>query len=164
MRGSLSFILQKSSICIGPEIWCQIHAEIILLKFKPRWQPRTNLHIQDLRERSPVANDFHPIPRFFFSEHPQMDYPAQVRKSANLHIQDYRHGLIYISTIEVNALQSSIFIRSSWNFLCTPSDKLSWLFPCSRWPPWANLHLQVANIHPVLSNCFLTDRLPYKNS
>ena len=28
-----------------------------------------------------------------------MDYPAQVRKSANFHIQDGRHGLIYIFKI-----------------------------------------------------------------
>ena len=38
-----------------------------------------------------------------------MDYPAQVRKSANLHIQDGRHGLICIFKIDINALQSSIF-------------------------------------------------------
>ena len=62
-----------------------------------------------------------------FSEHPLMDYPAQVRKSANLHIQDGSHGLICIFKIDVNALQLPIFIRSLRNFLCTPSDGLSCL-------------------------------------
>ena len=37
--------------------------------------------------------------RNFFSQHPLMDYPAQVRKSANFHIQDVRHGLICIFKI-----------------------------------------------------------------
>ena len=40
-------------------------------------------------------------------EHPLMDYTAQVRKSANLHIQDGRHGLICIFKIDMNSLQSS---------------------------------------------------------
>ena len=31
-----------------------------------------------------------------------MDYPAQVRKSANLHIQDGRHGLICIFKIDIH--------------------------------------------------------------
>ena len=45
-----------------------------------------------------------------------MYYPAQVLKSANLHIQDGRHGLICIFKINVNALRSSIFNRSSQFF------------------------------------------------
>ena len=46
----------------------------------------------------------------FFSEQLLIDYPAQVRKSANLHIQDGRHRLIFKFKIDVNALQSSLFI------------------------------------------------------
>ena len=56
------------------------------------------------------------------SEYPLMYYSALVLKSANLHNQDGRHGLIYISQIEVNALQTSIFFRSPF---WTPSAELS---------------------------------------
>ena len=56
----------------------------------------------------PIFIDF----RQFFSNHPLLDYPAQVRKSANLHNQDGRHRIICILNIDVNAFQSSIFIRS----------------------------------------------------
>ena len=34
--------------------------------------------------------------RDFFSEHPLMDFPAQARKSANLHIQDGSYAPICI--------------------------------------------------------------------
>ena len=42
-----------------------------------------------------------------FCEQPLMDYPAQVRKSANLHIQDGCHGLICIFKINMNTDERS---------------------------------------------------------
>ena len=41
-----------------------------------------------------------------------MDYPGRVRKSARLHIQPGRHGIICIWKIEVNAPQSSNFSKT----------------------------------------------------
>ena len=37
-----------------------------------------------------------------------MDYPVKVRKSANLHIQDGRHGLICISDIDDRRKRSPV--------------------------------------------------------
>ena len=53
-----------------------------------------------------------------------MDFPAQVRKSANLHIHDDRHGPICIFLIDVNALRSSIFILSARFFFMDYPDQV----------------------------------------
>ena len=82
------------------------------------------MHIQDRRIRTPAAN-IHPIFAKKNSEHPLIDYPVWVRESVNLHIQHGRDGLICISKIHVNTLQSPIFIWSSQIFLNT-LDRLSW--------------------------------------
>ena len=41
-------------------------------------------------------------------EHPLMDYPTHVRKSANLHIKDGSHGLIYIFKIGIRHEHSPV--------------------------------------------------------
>ena len=41
-------------------------------------------------------------------EHPLMDYPAYIRKSANLHVQDGGHGLICIFKIDVKRERSPV--------------------------------------------------------
>ena len=80
------------------------------------------------RERSPAAN-IHPI----FAKLPLNSLHwiilLKLVNSANLHIQDGSHGLIWIFKIDVklNALQSRIFIRSLRFFFWTPSDGLSYL-------------------------------------
>ena len=67
--------------------------------------PASHQYLSDLRE--------------FFSQHALLDYSGLVRKAANfnLHIQDGHHRHIQI---EVNALQSSMFIRFS-QFFSEPS-------------------------------------------
>ena len=68
----------------------------------------------------------------------------------------------------MNALQSPIFIQSSWKFFWTPSDGLSCLnskislFAYPRWQPLANLHIldrrqrsPVGNIRPICTKFIL---------
>ena len=44
----------------------------------PRWQSWANLHIQDRRERLISSRQYSSDLLNFFSEHPLIDYPAQV--------------------------------------------------------------------------------------
>ena len=60
-------------------------------------------------QRTPVTK-IHLIFVIFFLN-TLMDYPVLSLKSADLHIQHGRHGLICISKNDVNALQSPMFIR-----------------------------------------------------
>ena len=85
--------------------------------------------------------------RDFFSEHPLMDFPAQVRKSANLHIQDGRHGPIW-STWTLSSRQYSSNLH-----------KIFFEHPLMDYP--ANLHIQdrskcspVVSIYPIFDNFF----------
>ena len=65
--------------------------------------PWANLHIQNRLKCSKVADLCN-----FFSEHPVMDFPGSVRKSANFHIQHGHHGLICIWKIDVNTFYTFI--------------------------------------------------------
>ena len=66
-----------------------------------------------------------------------MDYSGWVKKSANLHIQHGRHGLIGIFKINVNAFQSLIFFRPRDFFSEHPlMDYLVWVRKS------ANLHIK----------------------
>ena len=109
----------------------------------------------------PSSSDLHD----FFPEHPLMDYSGWARKSANLH---GHHGLICIFKIDINALQSPIFIQSSRFFFSTLSDRLSWSnlkinwFAYSTWLPWANSYIHdrrkrspVANVCQIFAIFFL---------
>ena len=106
--------------------------------------------------------------RDFFSEHPLMDYPVWVRKSANLHIQHGLHGLICISKMDVNISRRQYSYDLHNIFFSTFSDRLSWSslkiswFAYSTWPPWAILYIQdrckrspVANVHQIFAIFFL---------
>ena len=68
-------------------------------------------NIDDRRKRSPVANN-HPILPIFFLSTFWWIILVELKKSANLHNQHGRHGLICISEIDVNSRQYASDIRN----------------------------------------------------
>ena len=64
--------------------------------------------LQQFDDVNALYRQYLPDLRNFFSKHSLMDYPVKFRKSANLHIQDGRHGLICISDIDDRRKRSPV--------------------------------------------------------